>query len=737
MRRLTLLLVIPVLAIAFWLHAEQQQQQSKLAPPPENAKKPVTNSYHGTKVIDNYQWLESNKSPEVKAWVAAQNQRARNYLDSLPMYAGVKQWLTDVIHSRSISYYEMLPAGGRLFAMKSQPGKQQDMLVELTSVDKTGSEHMVFDPNEIDKTGSTSVQFYTPSVDGRFVAVCLAKGGSESGSLHFYETETGKALADVIERVNFPTAGGSAAWNEDGTGVFYTRYPHEGERAPEDMNFYQQIYFHKMGKPVTQDSYQVGKDFPRIAEISLDSGDDGRFVLAIVQNGDGGQYLHLLRDPQGKWTKLTNFVDKISAAAFGADQALYFVSRKDAPRGKILRLPLTTPSMFGAKVVVPESENAIEGFRFALSGFPAHFAATKDRIYVVDVVGGPNQVRIFDHSGKQLGNMPIEPVSTVTQLVRLPNGEILFHNTSYTVPSAWYRYDAQQNRATVTALRTTSPVDFSDFEAVRETAVSKDGTKVPVTILYKKGLKKDGSHPTILTAYGGFSISTKPQFNPGSAAWLANGGVYAIANIRGGGEFGEDWHVNGMLLKKQNVFDDFIACSEHLIQAGYTSAKQLGIEGGSNGGLLMGAVLTQRPDLYRAVLSVAGLYDMMRFEATQNGQFNAAEYGSVKNLEQFKALLAYSPYQTVKAGTKYPAVLLTVGENDLRVDPWHSRKFAAALQSDSTSGLPILLLTYSNAGHGGIGSGEEMEIVMAADNYSWMFDQLGLPFQPVPVKTAK
>jgi prolyl oligopeptidase len=705
---------------------------SVIAAPPPTAKRPVVDEYQDVKVVDDYRWLENNNE-EVRTWVEAQNTRTRAYLDSLPDRPKIYDWLQQLEKRQSATHYGLQAAGGLLFALKWQPGKQQPMLVTLKSPDDPASEHVVLDPTSVDPSGHTAIQFYVPSLDGKQVAVCLAEGGSEAGNVHVYDVATGKAQPDVVPRVNFPTAGGSVAWNADASGFYYTRYPHQGERPLQDLNFYQQIYFHKLGTPADQDSYVLGKNFPRIAEISLSTSDDGKHLLAIVANGDGGEYEHFLLGPEGKWKQLTQFADQISAAAFGADDELYLVSRDGAPRGKMLRLSLATPDLKKATVVVPESEAVIQGFGFALSGFPANFAATRDRLYVVDVIGGPTQIRVFDHAGKPLGLVPIEPVSAVSQVLRLDNGELLFRDSSYVKPGAWYVFDPQQNKTTVTALRSTSPVDFGDIEAVRELAVSKDGTKVPVNIIRKKGIQLDGSHPTLLTGYGGFGISMTPGFDPSLRMWLDAGGVYAIANLRGGAEFGEEWHKAGMLTNKQHVFDDFIACAEHLIQAKYTNPKKLGIEGGSNGGLLMGAVLTQRPDLFRAVVSVAGLYDMLRFQTTQNGQFNVTEYGSVRDPEQFRALYAYSPYQHVKDGTKYPAILLTVGENDLRVDPWHSRKFAARLQAATASGKPVLLLSFSDAGHGGIGAGEDQQIAMETFNWAFLFDQLGVRFDSPPL----
>ncbi len=723
MRCLTLVFVLACSAIAF-------AQQTMVAPPPPAPKRPVVEEYHGIKVTDDYRWLENNDDPAVKSWVEAQDQRARSYIEALPEYAKVKDWLKALIKTRSAEYHAVRQVGNLLFAMKSQPGKQQDMLVTLQSLDEPGSEKVVLDPNALDPTGSTAIQFYVPSHDAKLVAASLAKGGSEAGELHMYEVATGRALPDVLSRASFPTAGGSAAWTADDSGLYYTRYPHEGERPKQDLSFYQQIYFHKLGTPVDQDTYVLGKDFPRIAEIDFSTSQDGRYLLATVENGDGGDYEHFLLNPSGKWAQLTHFDDKISAIAFGDDYALYMVSRKDAPRGKILRLPVATPELSNAKVIIPQSQEVIQGFGFSISGVLPSFVATNDRLFVVELVGGPMQIAVFDHAGKKLGLVPIEPISDVDEILGLPGGELLFYNESYLKPGAWFRYSSQTNKTVETALRSTSPVSLSDIVAEREFATSKDGTKVPLTILHKKGIPLDGSHPAILTGYGGFDISLTPHFQPTLRMWLDADGVYAIANLRGGGEYGEEWHQQGRLTNKQHVFDDFIACAEHLIERKYTNPHKLGIEGGSNGGLLMGAALTQRPDLFRAVVSIAGLYDMLRFEKTQNGQFNATEYGSVSNPEQFKALYAYSPYHHVVDGTKYPAILLTVGENDLRVDPWHSRKFAARLQkAASKSGLPIFLISFSNAGHGGIGSGEDQQIAMAAYQWAFMFDQLGAKFE--------
>ncbi len=706
-------------------------QKNEVPPLPATPKQPVVDEYHGVKVTDDYRWLEDNKSPQVTAWTASQDRHARAILDPLPLHAAIYEFIKKLENERSPSYYNLETRYGMVFAMNSQPGKQQDMIVTLQSADDPASKRVILDPSEVDPTHSTAIQFSAPSLDGSKIAVSLAAGGTESGTIRVFEVAAGHALPDALAGVT-GNGGGSVTWNADGTGLYYTRYPHEGERPPADMNFYEQVYFHKLGTPQTQDTYEMGKDLPRIAEISLTENKNGTYLLAEVGNGDGGQFEHFLRDPAGRWKQITQFSDEISAVAFGGD-ALYMLSRDHAPHGKILRLPLDTPDLKNAKTIISESSGVIQDFQSSLTGQQPSFVPTANLLYVTELVGGPSEIHIFDHSGKDLGTVPSEPVSVITQIVALENDRILFGNQSYVDPQAWFYFDPGTKKTIVTALRESSPVSFADVETVREFGISKDGTKVPVNIIRRKGAKLDGQNPTILTGYGGFNVSLTPFFAPGLHTWLDAGGVFAITNLRGGGEFGEEWHKGGSGIHKQNVFDDFIACAEYLIKARYTSPSKLGIQGGSNGGLLMGAVLTQRPELFRAVVSDAGVYDMLRTETTENGQFWPPEFGSVKNLEQFRALYGYSPYHHVQDGVKYPSILFVVGENDPRVDPWHSRKMIARLQEATTSGRPVLLISFSNAGHGGIGSPEEQRIAMGTYTFEFMYDQLGVKWvNPAP-----
>ncbi|MCI0329665.1 MAG: prolyl oligopeptidase family serine peptidase [candidate division Zixibacteria bacterium] len=699
--------------VVFWVSLGRSTE----APPaPATPKKPVTDTYQGVLVAEDYRWLEDYKNPEVRNWSEAQNQLTRAFLDKLPGREQIQKRLKGIYGAQSASYFGLQYRRGTLFALKFQPPKEQPFLVTLASADDPASEQVVVNPNTLNPKGTTAIDFYSPSLDGKLVAVSLSEGGSEDGTVHVYEVSSGKELSDIIPRVNYPTAGGDVAWNPDGSGFYYTRYPQGSERSKEDINFYQQVWFHKLGTPAGEDVYVIGKEFPRIAEIQLETTDDGGYLLVTVSNGDGGEYAHYLLDPSGKWTEITRFADWITRASLGPDGALSMLSLKDSPRGKILRLPLENPVLEKASVFIAEdAELVIE-----------HFVPTANRLYVIDQVGGPSEIRVFDHEGKLLSPVELAPVSSVGQVLRMGGDEVLISSSTYLTPTAWYQFNPPTAVARRTALFETSPADFSDCEVVREFATSKDGAKVPVNIIRLKGTKLNGKNPTLLTGYGGYGISLRPNFSNARRVWLEQGGVWVIANLRGGGEYGEAWHKAGNLTKKQNVFDDFAACAQYLIKAGYTNPAKLVIEGGSNGGLLMGAALTQHPDLFAAVVSHVGVYDMLRVELDPNGAFNVTEFGTVKDPEQFKALYAYSPYHHVKDKTAYPAVFLLTGENDGRVNPANSRKMAARLQAATGSKHPILLWT-SRSGHG-IGSSLSEKISRSADVFAFMFDQLGVPY---------
>ena len=700
---------------------------------PATPKHPVDEVYAGTSFKDDYQWLEDASDPAVKDWVAQENRLTRSVLDGVPARADLERRLTKLLKAPRIGYTEVRENAGKIFALKSEPPKEQAFLVVFDSPSDSKSERVVYDPNTADANGSISIDFFVPSLDARRVALSLSKHGSEDGEVHVFDTSTGKEAGDVVPRVNYATAGGSVAWNADGSGFWYTRYPQGKERALEDINFYQQIWFHKLGTPSSSDTYALGRDFPRIAEVVLQTSDDGKSVLAAVKNGDGGEVAHFLRRPDGGWTQVTRFADKIPQADFGADGSLYLLSQAGAPNGKLLRVPLDNPKLDGANVVLdttrpepplPDGMRAPGGSNRAKRAMSIDgFAAGRNIVYVTMMNGGPSELLTFDRSGKPLGSVPIPPISSVYEMVRLPGDDVLLRDGSYKMPPAWFRYNASSKKLLPAALRSVSPTDLSDAVVVREFAMSKDGTKVPLNIIHSKGTKLDGSNPTLLVGYGGYSISQRPGMELRSRIWLDAGGVLAYANIRGGAEYGEEWHEQGKMLKKQNVFDDFVACAQHLIARQYTSPAKLAIEGGSNGGLLMGAVMTQHPELFRAVVSHVGLYDIPRWLRTPNGVFNTTEFGSPDNPQQLRAIMAYSPYHRVVDGKPYPAALFLTGDNDGRVDPMNSRKFVARLQAASGSPRPILLRTTSTAGHGR-GSSLSDVIAMRTDVFSFLFREL-------------
>ena len=705
------------LAATLWLATMLSTSALAESPPyPETPKNPVTETYHGIAVVDPYRWLENDTAPDVVQWTAAQNALTRRYLDAIPQRAAIAKRVAELLHAEPAQRYDF-QYRTRLFAMKRQPPRNQPSLVALKPTATLESEHTVLDPLVLDPSGRTTIDFYRPSYDGRFVVVSLSENGSERGTAYVYEVATGKRLPDVIPGVQYPTAGGSVEWDKDGRGFWYTRYPQGDERPVSDRHFYQQVWFHALGSPVADDRYAIGREFPRIAETALEGSRDGRYLLAIVRNGDGGEVAFHLRNPGGRWSQVAGFSDGVKQMAFGDDGNLYAMTVKDAPLGRIIAIPLAKPSLAAARVVLPESKLVAE------SVLP-----TRTRLYVTYRAGGPTLVRIHTPDGKAQGDVPVAPISDVHIAERLDGDDVLVRTMSYIEPPTLSRFEARRNRLVHTQLDGRYDFNFDDAVVVREFAVSRDGTRVPLNIIQRTGIAHDGSHPALLYGYGGYGVSMGPYFSPLRRLWLDWGGVFVIANVRGGGEFGEPWHLAGNLVSKQNVFDDFAACAQFLIDKKYTRPDKLAIMGGSNGGLLMGATLTQHPELVRAVVSMVGIYDALHWEEQPNGAFNVTEFGSVKDADQFRALYAYSPYNNVKDGVGYPAVLLTAGENDGRVAPYESRKMAARLQAATSSSRPILLRTEAAAGHG-IGTALATRIEENADVFAFLAGELAM--QPV------
>jgi prolyl oligopeptidase len=686
---------------------------------PPTALTVVTDTYHGVQVSDPYRWLEDSADPKVYDWSVAEDKRTRQYFDALPQRERIYRQLLAQISATSSSYHALYAAGGQVFALYDEPPKQQPMIAVLTNAADPALARIIVDPNTMNPEGSTAIDWFVPSPDGKRVAVSLSDNGSEVGTLHVFDVNTRQEVEQPIARVQYPTGGGSLAWRADSKGFWYTRYPGP-ERAADEQRFFQQVYFHPIGADSSHDAYVLGKGLPKVAEIALSNRFNPDLIVASVANGDGGEFAHYVIDAHGSVRQVTRFADQVVAATMGADGTLYLVSRKGAPRGRLLKLEPGVVDLSKASVLVAESDAVI------LSGGQVGdpIAVTPRGLYLNELVGGPSRVAVYDHAGRPRGVLPLPAVAAVDEVAPLSDGTVLYSVETYLRPRHYCRYDETAAQSSDSKLAQTSPVSFADTEVLREFATSKDGTSVPLNIIRRKGTQLNGTNPVLLYGYGGYDLSETPYFLGASTRlWLDGGGVYVIANLRGGGEFGETWHSQGALTHKQNVFDDFIAVAEYLVAHHYTDREHLAIMGGSNGGLLMGAVLTQRPELFRAVVSRVGIYDMLRVELDPNGLFNTTEFGSVKDAEQFKALYGYSPYHHVKDGTAYPAIFMATGETDGRVNPAHSRKMIARLQAATGSGKPVYLSINSHAGHG-IGSSLSIRVNQAADVYSFLFDQL-------------
>jgi prolyl oligopeptidase len=684
----------------------------------DTPREPVIDTYHGVAVADEYQWLEDKESEATRRWTAAQDARTRGYLEALPFRDAIRRRLEEILKVESTSYDELSLGGSTYFALKTQPPRPQPFLVALDGLDDTAGERVLVDPNALDASGAITIDWYCPSPDGSRVAVSLSEYGTEDGNVHVYDVATGETVDGPLSHVNSGTAGGSLAWRADSGAFWYTWHAAPGTVPDADLGFYQEVWFHELGTDAGRRELAGIFAEDRIAENFLHASPNGRWVMDLVQKGDGGEWQIFVRPQEGDagWRMVADLGDECIRAVFGG-RWLFLLSMRDAPRGQVLRLDLgDEATVADATVVVPPSDLAVE-----------EIAATDARLWVLDVDGGPSGIRAFDHDGNALPKFPLPAVSSVGRPLELGCGAVAWAVETFVSPRSWWTYADDDAAPRRTALDTATPIDFAGIEVERVFATSKDGTHIPINLIYKAGTPKDGSAPAVLYAYGGFAISIKPSFEPSRLLWLEHGGVYAVANIRGGGEYGREWHQGGRLTTKQNCFDDFAACADHLVQTRVTSRDRLGIIGGSNGGLLMGAVLTQRPDIAAAVVSAVPVLDMLRNELTPNGAFVMAEFGSVRDPELFSVLHAYSPYHNVVDGTAYPPVLFTAGEFDPRVDAYHAKKMVARLQVATSSEQPILLRMESG-GHG-IGQSLDQAVGLVSDYYTFFLDRMGLPYR--------
>ncbi len=688
---------------------------------------PVTSRYHSVDVTEDYRWLEDPADRQVVAWTAAQNRRTREYLDALAFGPALRARVRQVLAAGGVSYRSVLRGGSMYFALKGRPPKQQPFIVALSDLADTAGERVVVDPNVIDPSGQTSIGLFVPSPNGALLAVSLAQRGSEDGTIYVYEVASGEVVDAPIAHANPAAAVASLAWRHDVSGFWYSR--------ADDAGFHQQVWVHELGS--AGDVPDLGGVFadPVVVENFLTASDDGRWVMDRVQKGDGGQWqIFVRRQPsadgardeaaEAGWWQVADIADKCVDAVFGRD-ALFLLSHAGSGNGSVLQVDLTP----GATVA--DAEQVVAPGDHALTGL----AVTESILWVTEIDGGPCGLRVFGLDGSPRPAVEVPPVSTVSGLRGVADDRAVWAVESFTTPTVWWTGTDRDrgSEAELTALATTTSVDLSGYEVTREFAISRDGTRVPISVIAAPGTPRDGSALTLLTGYGGYGISLTPSFDASRLVWLEQGGVYAVANIRGGEEYGAQWREQGRLAVKQHCFDDFIACADHLVHCGITSRERLAIRGGSNGGLLMGAVLTQRPDLARAVVAEVPVMDMLRVETTRNGRYNISEYGTVEDPKLFSALLAYSPYHNVADGTPYPAVLLTGGEFDPRVDAWHPKKMAARLQAATASDEPVLL-RIEPGGHG-IGRSLDQSVDLLTDCYAFLFDRLGGEYRSSPTSS--
>jgi prolyl oligopeptidase len=694
--------------------------------PPVAEIKPMVDIYHGTKVVDNYRWLEDGTSPATQKWVSDEMSYTRAILDPLPGRDGIHKRLTDLLSIGSIT--PPVLAGKYYFYTKREGMQNQPVLYVRDELN--GPDRVLVDANQLAADGTIALDWYQPSEHGKYVAYGTSPSGSEMSTLHVIETKTGTILPDTIER----TRAASVAWLHDNSGFYYTRYPKKGDVPAGQEMYNRHVFFHLLGSPVETDDpiFGEGRDPEDWPSVSLSN--DGRWLIINVSQG---------------WTKTEIFLkdlksDKASIRLttgknflYGADVyegKVYITTNEDAPRYRVFVTDAGNFERDAWKEIIPQTDAVLQGA-----------AVYGGKLFAQYEQNATSQLKLFDLDGTKITDIPLPAIGTVFGTGGKWNrDEFFFGFQSFTMPPSIYRGALLHREITNNPPSNEPPafvntslwtkvdapsIDASGYEVAQEWFKSKDGTRVPMFVVHKKGIQKNGKNPTLLTAYGGFNVSLTPTFSRTAYLWMEHGGIFAMANLRGGAEFGEDWHRSGMLDKKQNVFDDMIAAAEHLISEKYTDKNHLAIQGGSNGGLLMGAMMTQRPDLFRAVVCQVPLLDMLRYQNFQIAKLWIPEYGSSENPDQFKWLYAYSPYQHVKAGAEYPSILFMTADTDTRVDPMHAKKMAALMQAEAKNGQsktrPILLRIESKAGHGA-GKPVTKQIEEFTDVYSFLFWQLGV-----------
>jgi prolyl oligopeptidase len=665
--------------------------------------------YHGVKVSDPYRWLEDTDSADTHAWVEAENKLTFGYLEKIPYRAAIRQRMTKLWNYERFT----VPGqqGGRYFYQHNNGLQNQNMLLVAESLN--AEPRLLLDPNTLSSDGTVAIAGEAITDDGKLMAYGTAASGSDWEEWHVRDVDTGKDLPDVLKWVKFS----GASWSKDGKGFYYSRYDEPKGTALRDANYFQKLYYHALGTPQSEDKLIYERPDNKELGFGGSVTDDGHYLVIFVWQGTSPKnrlYYKDLTKPDSEVVKLLDDFDAEYRFIDNDGPVFWIRTDLDAPRGRLIAIDTRRPEKANWKTVVDQSADKMEEVNVV------------DNLFLVSYLkDAKTEVRVHDLEGKFLRNVDLPGIGTAAGFGgKRKDKETFYSFTSFISPSIIYRYDPETGKSSIFKQ---PKVDFdaTKYETRQVFYNSKDGTRIPMFLTCKRGLKLDGQNPTLLYAYGGFDISLTPGFSVPTAVWLEMGGIYAQPNLRGGGEYGEEWHLAGTRAKKQNVFDDFIAAAEWLIANKYTSTPKLAIRGGSNGGLLVGAVLTQRPDLFGATLPLVGVMDMLRFQKFTIGWGWTSDYGSSDNADDFKALYAYSPLHNLKPGTKYPPTMIATADHDDRVVPGHSFKFAATMQADQAGPAPVLIRIDTKAGHGA-GKPISKIIDQTADEWSFVAHNLGM-----------
>lgn len=704
MRHLATALALCTLLLGVSSAYAQKDLKQKPMMYPSTKQVEQTDLYHGTAVKDPYRWLEDPDALDTAEWVKAQNAFTFSFLNEIPQRRQIQERLTHLWNFERFG----IPTreGGRTFFAKNDGLQNQAVIYTLRSPEETP--RVLLDPNAFSLDGTVALSGTSPSPDGKLMAYGISSSGSDWMEWKVRDIETGKDLDDHLQWIKFS----NASWSKDGKGFFYSRYDEpRGGNQFSNVNFYQKLYYHLLGTPQAADKLIYERQDQKEWGFGGYVTDDGHYLIIWVSQGTDPRnrlYYLDLQSPDAKVVELLNGFDA-KYDFVGNDGPIFWIhTTLDAPRGRLLAIDTRKPARENWRELVGQTEDNLE----SVSVLNHQFVMS----YLHDA---HSRVKIHQLDGKWLRDVSFPGLGTAGGFGGKPEDtETYYSFTSYTTPTTIYRYDLKTGVSTVFREPTVA-FSPSDYESKQVFYRSKDGTKVPMILTHKKGLKLDGQNPTYLYGYGGFNVPLTPTFSVTNLVWMEMGGLLAIPNLRGGGEYGEAWHAAGTKLQKQNVFDDFIAAAEWLIANRYTKPEKLAIGGGSNGGLLVGATMTQRPDLFAAALPAVGVLDMLRYQKFTIGWAWASDYGTAENAEEFKALYAYSPLHRVMQGTHYPATMVTTGDHDDRVVPAHSFKFAATLQAAQAGPDPVLIRIETKAGHGA-GKPTTKLIEEAADRWGFL-----------------